>query len=187
MRSTSSEFIIPLASDTAFFRTLSDALEALSLHLISKRTEFESTLETLSRDISSAARPSSSTRSFHPYSAFSSDPANVSVSTPLPLTTKSDLDTWRQIFQLYVESDIFQGHQERFRGERDVQDAEARLTAFSERLHERLSSGAFKLKLKQSRVALKTFLELNTLILDLRKVLSCFCVACYRAAEVAVD
>ena len=169
--SSSHELIIPLASDTAFFRTLSDALDALSANLVTKRAEFESTLHALSHDISAAARPSSSTSSFHAYSPFSSDPANISVSSnALAISSKSDLETWRQIFQLYVEADIFQGHQERFRGERDVQDAQARLAAFSANLQDRIASGALKLKLKQSRVALQTFMELNTFILDLRKV-----------------
>ena len=132
-------------------------------------------MQTLSQDISSAARPSSSSSSFHPYSPFSSDAANISLSSgPLTQTHKSDLETWRQIFQLYVEADIFQGHQERFRGERDVEDAEARLAAFSARLQESLTSGSMKLKLKQSQVALKSFMELNTFILNLRKVCSAF-------------
>ena len=130
--SSSHELIIPLASDTAFFRTLSDALDALSANLVTKRAEFESTLHALSHDISAAARPSSSTSAFQAYSPFSSDPANISVSpNALAISSKSDLETWRQIFifQLYVEADIFQGHQDRFRGECDVPDAQARLAA----------------------------------------------------------
>ncbi|KAI0746403.1 SPX domain-containing protein [Daedaleopsis nitida] len=169
--SSSHELIIPLASDIVFFRTLSEALESLSANLVTKRAEFESTLQELSQVISTASRPSSSTSTFHPYSPFSTDPATISVSSsPLVLAHhKSDLDNWRQIFQSYVEADIFQGHTEKFRGERDVEDAEARLAAFSANLQERLASGALKLKLKQSRVALKTFVELNTFVLDLRK------------------
>ncbi|RPD52717.1 hypothetical protein L226DRAFT_550861 [Lentinus tigrinus ALCF2SS1-7] len=168
--SSSQELIIPLASDTAFFRTLCEALEGLSAHLITRRAEFEKSLQALSHDISSAARPSSSSSTFHPYSPFTSDAASISLSPgPLALMHKSDLETWRQIFQLYVESDIFQGHQERFRGERDVEDAEARLAAFTARLQEGLANGSMKLKLKQSHTALQSFMELNTFILDLRK------------------
>lgn len=69
-----------------------------------------------------------------------------------------------------MEADIFQGHQERFRGEREVEDAEARLRTFLADLNERISKGALKLRMKQSRVALKSFMELNMFILDLRKV-----------------
>ncbi|TFK86301.1 hypothetical protein K466DRAFT_600460 [Polyporus arcularius HHB13444] len=168
--SSSQELIIPLASDTAFFRTLCEALEGLSAYLVTKRAEFEKSLQTLSHDISSAARPSSSSSSFHAYSPFTTDPASISVSTgPLALMHRSDLETWRQIFQLYAEADIFQGHQERFRGERDVEDAEARLAAFTARLHESLANGSLKLRLKQSRTALNSFMELNTFILNLRK------------------
>ncbi|KAI0713987.1 hypothetical protein C8Q76DRAFT_844656 [Earliella scabrosa] len=171
---SSRELIIPLASHTPFFRTLSDALHTLSANLVTNRAEFESTLHALTHAISAAARPSSSTSSYHAYSPFSSDPANISISSnalaiSLAISSKSDLETWRQIFQLYVEADIFQGHQERFRGERDVQDAQARLAAFSANVQDRIASGALKLKLKQSRVALQTFMELNTFILDLRK------------------
>ncbi|KAI0700651.1 SPX domain-containing protein [Cerioporus squamosus] len=168
--SSSQELIIPLASDTAFFRTLCEALESLSAYLVTKRADFEKSLQTLSHDISSAARPSSSSSSFHPYSPFTSDAANISLSTgPLALMHKSDLETWRQIFQLYVEADIFQGHQERFRGERDVEDAEARLAAFTASLQESLANGSMKLKLKRSHAALNSFMELNTFILNLRK------------------
>ncbi|KAH9855529.1 SPX domain-containing protein [Lenzites betulinus] len=164
------ELIIPLVSDTAFFRTLTEALESLASYLVGKRTEFESTLRVLSQEISSAARPSSHSAAFHPYSPYSSDPANISVTSyALSITSRSDLDTWRQIFQLYMEADIFQGHQERFRGERDVEDAETRLHAFSSELKERMAKGSLKLRMKQSRIALNKFLELNTFILDLRK------------------
>ncbi|KAI0635439.1 SPX domain-containing protein [Trametes polyzona] len=164
------ELIIPLVSDTTFFRTLTEALNSLAAYLVAKRGEFESTLRHLSQDISSVSRPSSHSSSFHPHSRYSDDPANVSVSShTLAITSRSDLDTWRQIFQLYVEADIFQGHQERFRGERDIEDAEARLRTFKSDLEERISKGALKLRMKQSRAALKTFMELNTFILDLRK------------------
>ncbi|KAI1787213.1 SPX domain-containing protein [Ganoderma leucocontextum] len=167
---TPHELIIPLASDTAFFRTLSDALASLSEYLIGRKAEFETTLQSLSQDISSASRPSSSTSSFHPYSPFSSDVATIAVSsTALAINSKSDLETWREIFQMYMEADIFQGHQERFRGERDLEDAAARLAAFSSALRERSSVGRLKLSLKRSKVALRTFMELNTFILDLRK------------------
>ena len=71
---------------------------------------------------------------------------------------------------MYMEADIFQGHQERFRGERDLEDAAVRLATFSSALQERSSAGHLKLSLKKSKVALRTFMELNTFILDLRKV-----------------
>ncbi|KAH9916767.1 SPX domain-containing protein [Epithele typhae] len=165
------ELIIPLPSDATFFRTLSETLEALSTHLSTKRTEFETSVQTLCRDISSAARPSSSSPLFHAYSPITSDAATISVSSrPFAFSSKSDLETWREVFQMYMDADIFRGHQERFRGERTVEDAEARLNAFYGRLKARSESGELKFKLKQSRVALKTFVELNTFIMDLRKL-----------------
>ena len=71
---------------------------------------------------------------------------------------------------MYMEAEIFQGHQERFRGERDLDDATARFAAFSSTLRERSSAGRLKLSLKKSKVALRTFIELNTFILHMRKV-----------------
>ncbi|KAI0746206.1 hypothetical protein C8Q76DRAFT_765147 [Earliella scabrosa] len=132
---SSHELIIPLPSDTAFFRTLSHALDALSANLVTKRADFDSTLHALSHDISAAPRPWSSTSVFR--SPFSSDPPTISVSSDaLATSSKSDFETWRHIFQLHVEADIFQGHQERFKGS---------------------ALGALKLELKKSRVVLNTF------------------------------
>ncbi|OBZ77302.1 Transcriptional regulator of yeast-form-adherence 3 [Grifola frondosa] len=166
------ELIIPLVSDTAFFRLLTETLQTLATNLISMRANFESTLRSLTQEISTASRPISATSSFHPHSPFSSDPATVTVPPPSPTffsASKSDLDTWREVFQLYIESDIFESHQERSRGERGLEDAEQRLTSFVKTLNDRVSSGQLKLRLKQSRQALQTFIQLNTFILDLRK------------------
>ncbi len=170
------EFIIPLASDTAFFQVLVQAHRSLSTHLGTVHEEFMMNLVDLSRSISSSARPMSSTSTFHPYS-HSSNPASVSVHTSsiVPLmASKSDLYSWREIFQLYVDTEVFENQSERSRGERSLEDAEGRLELFKRRIADRGFVDGRALKLKESRQALKTFLQLNAFVLDLKKVWSSF-------------
>jgi len=161
------ELVIPLLSNTAFFQLLSTALQSLSAHLLTVRSGFINTLQTLSRDISLSARPVSSTSSFHPHSS-SSDPASIAISSPNFATrAKSDLYSWREIFQLYVEAEVFESVSEADRGERGVEDVETRLQAFAERVTKR--ELVSKLRLRNSRSALETFLELNAFILNIKK------------------
>lgn len=162
------EVVIPLLSDTAFFQLLSAALQSLSAHLLTLHSDFTNTLKDLSRNISLSARPISSTSSFHPHSSLS-NPASISVSSPIfGAGAKSDLYSWRELFQLYVEAEVFEDVSEAHRGERSVGDSEARLQAFADRVtHRGLTK---KLKLKQSRTALEMFLELNIFIMNVKKV-----------------
>jgi hypothetical protein len=71
------EALIPLISDTAFYQLLLDALQSLSSHLSTVHSNFLNTLEGLSRNIASSARPVSSTSSFRPHSVLSSNPASI--------------------------------------------------------------------------------------------------------------
>ena len=59
---------------------------------------------------------------------------------------------------------------EKDRGERDIVEAEERLALFAERVTGMGLSDERKLKLKESRDALETFLQLNVLIVNLKKV-----------------
>ena len=162
------EFIIPLFSDTAFFQLLSTALQSLSAHLLNVHSEFIATLEALSHDISLSARPVSSLSTVHPRSPSSHD-ASVRFSSSIFATgAKSDLYTWRELFQLYVEAEVFECVGEAHRGERTVEDSEAQLQAFVGRVTQR--GLAKKLKLTQSRTALQTFLQLNIFIFNIKKV-----------------
>lgn len=72
--------------------------------------------------------------------------------------------------QIYVESEVFEDMSETHRGERSVEEAEKRLALFAERLTARGLGDGRKLKLKQSREALETFLQLNVFILNVKKV-----------------
>jgi hypothetical protein len=163
------EFIIPLLSDTAFFQLLSTALQSLSTHLLNVHSEFIATLDALSRDISLSARPVSSSSTVHPHSSSSSHDASVRFSSSIfAAGAKSDLYTWRELFQLYVEAEVFECVGEAHRGERTVEDSEAQLQAFMGRVAQR--GFLKKLKLTQSRISLQTFLQLNIFILNIKKV-----------------
>ncbi|KAJ3559944.1 hypothetical protein NM688_g25 [Phlebia brevispora] len=165
------EVVISLPSDTVFFEVLLETFEALNNHLAAVRNEFVVNVTDLSRTISDTARPMSSLSSFHAYS-HSTNPAAVSVHTPSALSlssTKSDLYSWREIFQLYVDTEVFESHSERTRGERSIEDAEERLKLFIQRMTEKGFITGHTLKLKESRDALQTFLRLNTFILDLKR------------------
>lgn len=87
---------------------------------------------------------------------------------------ESDLYSWREIFQLYLEAEIFESIGEQTRGERSVEESEKRLQLFVEWLsqHPRARKN---FKMKQSANALATFLSLNMFILNVKKVCS-FCI-----------
>ncbi|KAJ3755438.1 SPX domain-containing protein [Lentinula raphanica] len=164
---TPREVVIPLVKDSAFFELLSTALHNLSDRMSALYTDFTDTLETVSRNISDSARPISSRKSgFHPHSLLS-DPGSVSVSSK---TNKSDLYSWREIFQLYVESEVFESSNEAHPGELSIEESEKRLKLFAERVTLRGLGDKRKLKLKQSHEALESFLHLNMFILNVKKL-----------------
>lgn len=175
--------------DSAFFELLSTAIDSLSTRLSSLSADFTETLETVSRKISDSARPLSARKNkFKPHSALS-HPGTISLSskknnTVRPLlcnltntaysapTLQSDLYSWREIFQLYIDSEVFESLQEAHAGEQSIEESEKRLKLFAERVSSRGLGDKRKLKLKQSHEALQSFLELNMFILNVKKV--CF-------------
>lgn len=162
-KSFNQETVIPLVSDTAFYQLLSSALESLTEHLQRTQSQFIETLKTLSTQIASSSHPTSASSShFRPYSKLSTDARTISVPRS---HSKSDLDAWRAIFQMYVEAEIFESIAESDRGERSVEESERRLTLFTEKV----SSSGVSVRLPQSRQALDTFLDLNTFILNVKK------------------
>ncbi|KAL5511264.1 hypothetical protein ACEPAH_4479 [Sanghuangporus vaninii] len=173
----SREFIIPLQSDMAFFELLYSALQTLSSTLSIVHSNFINNIESLARTISQKARPQSTLHTgFHPWSSHS-DPRSVTAPYISPLSTafvpggksKSDLYTWREIFQLYMETEVFESMHESDRGERDVAEAERRLALFAEQVTARGLNDKRNLGFKESRDALEKFLQLNVLILNLKK------------------
>ncbi|KAF7370129.1 hypothetical protein MSAN_00643100 [Mycena sanguinolenta] len=167
------EMVIPLASDLAFFELLVTTLRGLSEHLVAIHVQFVETLTELAKTVSAAARPVSSTsQGFKANSALRSDTGGVRVNA---LTKKaspylySDLYSWREIFQIYVETEIFESVNELHPGERTIEEAETRLKQFAERVTARGLGDGRQLKLAQSRKALQSFLELNVFILNVKK------------------
>ena len=166
------EVVIPLASDTAFFHALVQAHTSLSSRLMALSEEFRTNLDVLARDISSTAKPMSESSSFQPYS-HDTNPVAITVRAPNALTaqfTKSDLYAWREIFQLYLDAEVFESQSEESRGERAIEDAEERLAKFMQQLSERGFSDGTRLKMQRSKHAMRKFLELNASVLNLFKV-----------------
>lgn len=166
------EYIIPLASDTAFFDLLMSAMDSLSARLTTVHSEFMADLEGLSRSISNSALPISQTNaSYRPFSV-TDDPAAINIpSTRAPfrpkLDARSDLYLWRQLLGLYVDAEVFDSVAEKNRGERSLEDAEIRMAKFLERIEK---SGVLRGKSKRAHLEVETFLRLNNAILDLKKV-----------------
>lgn len=168
------EVVIPLPSDSMFVQTLIHAHQSLSERLTVFCKEFYANLDTLAREVSETARPMSETSpSFHAHSSHS-NATMVRVRGPGGIrslwSSKSDLYAWREILQLYMDSEVFESTHEESRGERAIEDAEERLAAFMQRLAERGLSTGSRMKLKQSRHAMSLFLQMNASILNLYKV-----------------
>ncbi|ETW75347.1 hypothetical protein HETIRDRAFT_437119 [Heterobasidion irregulare TC 32-1] len=163
------ELFVPLINDTAFYRLLSSALQSIADYLNTVQSEFTETLSALSRGISHSTGPLSSTSSFQPHSQSADAGAIRSPFFVSSRTSKSDLYAWREIFRIYVETEVFESMSERERGERTVEDSETRLKAFAERVTGQGLGDGRTLKLKESRAALDTFLRLNILLLNLKK------------------
>ncbi|KAG8958668.1 hypothetical protein FRC03_008923 [Tulasnella sp. 419] len=143
-QSPTENLIIPLSSDTAFFQLLASAIDALTSLYKTTLNNCAEEVETLTDSISHSARPSSQ--------------------------GKSDLYAWREIFQSWVEAEIFESLSERTRGERSVEESEKRLTMFANQMVKRgLADGGRTFRLKSSKDAMKRFLALNVLILDMKK------------------
>lgn len=170
--------MITLAADSAFYELLSTALQALSARLQAIRTEFVASLDPLARNISQAARPMSTTDAhFAPHSQ-SADPSSVRVGSSSFIHfghgSKSDLYAWREIFQLYMDAEIFQSLGERNRGDRSVEETEKRMNHFVERLNQADLSDGKRLALKESKGALQDFLQMNLFLLNIKKVSNIF-------------
>ncbi|CAO1629729.1 unnamed protein product [Sympodiomycopsis kandeliae] len=162
------EIIIPLTADTQFLDTLTASLEKLSELQGSQKDTFVTSTEDL---CASVARASS------------------------PYASKNDLYVWREIFQLWVDMQIFESQREKDRGELSVDESEARLKRFAEELKKRgwlaenstlldASNRGGKLsrnkkdmehgltlpmKDMRSSTAVEDFLRLNLALLDVKK------------------
>jgi len=166
------EYIIPLASDAAFFNLLTNAVDNLSTQLTTIRSEFMAGLADLSKSISDSALPISQTDpSYRPFSV-NDDPGAIDIpptkSVFRPgLDSRSDLYLWRRLLDLYVDAEVFDSIAERNRGERSLEDTEVRMAQFLERVEK---SGILRGKSEKAYHEVEAFLKLNTVILNLKKV-----------------
>ncbi|PWN30673.1 hypothetical protein BDZ90DRAFT_229679 [Jaminaea rosea] len=158
------EIIIPLTADTQFLDTLTNSLAQLSELQASQREEFITSTEDLCASVARAASPYAS---------------------------KNDLYVWREIFQLWVDMQIFEGQTEKTRGELSVDESEARLKRFAQELvkrgwlaqssvggesprlsrNKKAVQNALTLPIRDSRStnAVEDFLRLNLALLDVKK------------------
>ncbi|KAG6376690.1 hypothetical protein JVT61DRAFT_1705 [Boletus reticuloceps] len=157
------DLIIPLPSDMAFFQLLTSTLSSLSGYLYMLEQGFNPVLTTLAASISSTARPASfsAPRSFSPYSLA----ADHSMSLCPGPGGKSDLCTWREIFRLYVEAEVFESVSESTRGERSIEEVEKHFELFKGHVQEKKEYLVFP----RSREAFDVFLKLNLFILNVKK------------------
>ncbi|GAA5799442.1 SPX domain-containing protein [Helicostylum pulchrum] len=81
-------------------------------------------------------------------------------------TQKSDMYNWRQIFSLYMDAQIFQGHAESDREFRTVERARQQMEWFIEQLEK--SNILTKLKTPESKSAFKQFIALNTELITMK-------------------
>lgn len=134
------EVFIPLTSETEFLTLLAKALDSLAALQLAQKQQFAQAVQLLAREVSNVSSPS---------------------------RPKTDLYVWREIFSLWVEAQIFESEREKDRGERSVDDAEAKLDWFVNQVAKRKLGK--KMKHKESRVALEKFIGLNVQLLDMKR------------------
>lgn len=163
---TQRDFIIPLASDQAFFSMLTAALMSLSAFHLAQQAAFRAAVESLCRLISQSIQPQSSVEIL---------PTPLTPSTtvtrigPTSKASRKDLYAWREIFTLWIEAEIFESGAERSRGERTVDQAETRLQKFASEVVKRGLGDRRTMKGKKVKAAWEEFLRLNVLLLDLKR------------------
>ncbi|KAL8292414.1 hypothetical protein RQP46_001026 [Phenoliferia psychrophenolica] len=134
------EVFIPLTSETEFLTLLAKALDSLAALQLAQKQQFAQAVQLLAREVSNVSSPS---------------------------RPKTDLYVWREIFALWVEAQIFESEREKDRGERSVDDAEAKLDWFVNQIAKRKLGK--KMKHKESRIALEKFIGLNVQLLDMKR------------------
>lgn len=164
------EFIIPLQSDLAFFNVLTAALTSLSQFHASQQAQFHADVEALCRSISGSITPGDGvtvlpTPLNSDYSSTTVTKYEYQSATP----SQKDLYAWRDIFALWIESQIFESSSERDRGERSVDEAERRLHAFAAEVVRRGLGDRRTIRGRKTRKAWDEFLSLNVRLLDLKR------------------
>jgi E3 ubiquitin-protein ligase BAH len=132
---------VPLASDSEFFQLLTQELADLSQLQESERQELTTQITKLGGDISTLTEATSK-------------------------RSKAEVDTWREIFRLYVESQVFFSTTEQGAGARTSFAAQQKLEEFSNGLVDERK----KVKLsKNGQIAVQSFLQINASLLQFMK------------------
>lgn len=163
------EFIIPLQSDVQFFNVLTAALTSLSQFHAAQQEQFRADVDRLCRSISQSIMPGDGVIILP--TPLNSAPQDSAVTPYIYKTSPSqkDLYAWREIFSLWIESEIFESSSERDRGERSVDEAERRLQAFANAVVRKGLGDRRSIRGKRTRKAWEEFLRLNVLLLDLKR------------------
>ncbi|KAJ3499796.1 hypothetical protein NLG97_g64 [Lecanicillium saksenae] len=128
---------VPLVFDAEFFDMLQNDVTELDALQAREQKQLTAEITELSKDIAAVSRPS----------RFS----------------KSDLARWRDIFELYLDSNVFFATQECDHGARNSQRALKQLQWFQNEVEKRNLARDFKIP--QSRQAFARFLQLNASLL----------------------
>nr|XP_018261824.1 uncharacterized protein I303_06269 [Kwoniella dejecticola CBS 10117]OBR83982.1 hypothetical protein I303_06269 [Kwoniella dejecticola CBS 10117] len=172
------DFIIPLSSDLEFFHLLTSALTSLSTFHSKQQILFKDAVENVCSIISTSISPSFSSSAPQilpippkstPLDGSVTDGPSVVSRYHSGKTSKKDLYIWREIFTLWIESEIFESNSERTRGERTLEEAEERLKIFANEVVKRGLGDRRTLKGKKIRSAWEEFLKLNVWLLDLKR------------------
>ncbi|KAM0786898.1 hypothetical protein ACM66B_002322 [Microbotryomycetes sp. NB124-2] len=134
------EVVIPLTSDNEFLSLLAKALASLAALHAAQKLQFTESVQTLADEVSHVSSPN---------------------------RPKSDLYIWREIFALWVQTEIFESERERDRGERSTDEVEKKLDWFVDQVAKRKL--AKQMRNKASRSALEKFIDLNVELLEMKK------------------
>ncbi|KAL6851984.1 SPX domain-containing protein [Trichoderma novae-zelandiae] len=124
---------VPLVSDGVFFDILQSDVSSLDALQATERDQLKEEVKDLGKQVSHVSRPG----------RFS----------------KSDLDRWRRIFELYLDAEVFFATHERDHGARSSQKALQQLQWFQNQVQKQQLVNSFKRP--ESRAAFSKFLELN--------------------------
>ena len=125
---------VPLHSDWEFFEMLRQELSNLHTLQASERDQLTDAVNILVHDMSKVSNPSKGLKA-------------------------SDLYAWREIFEFYIESEVFFSTKDRNGGSRNSMIAQRQLEWFTDKLY--VQGDITKLKRKESHIALEQFLRIN--------------------------
>ncbi|KAL7951155.1 SPX domain-containing protein [Trichoderma barbatum] len=128
---------VPLVFDGVFFDILQSDLTSLDALQATEQDQLQKEVKELGKQVSHVSRPTRFSR--------------------------SDLDRWRHIFELYLDAEVFFATHEQEHGTRSSQKALQQLQWFQNQVQKQQLSKTFKLA--ESRTAFSKFLELNLTLL----------------------